>query len=43
MRLRRKVGDDAKHPAYIFTELRVGYRMAKSGTPEEETEWTQQG
>ena len=25
--LRRRLGDDAKNPAYIFTELRVGYRM----------------
>ena len=25
--LRRKLGDDAKDPTYIFTELRVGYRM----------------
>ena len=31
--LRRKLGDDAKDPTYIFTELRVGYRM-----PKEETE-----
>ena len=28
-RLRRKLGDDANSPAYIFTEPRVGYRMAK--------------
>ena len=28
-RLRRKLGDDADNPAYIFTEPRVGYRMAK--------------
>ena len=27
--LRRKLGDDAKDPTYFFTELRVGYRMAK--------------
>ena len=27
--LRRKLGDDARSPAYIFTEPRVGYRMAK--------------
>ena len=27
--LRRKLGDDAKDPKYIFTEPRVGYRMAK--------------
>ena len=28
-RLRRKLGDDADHPRYIFSEARVGYRMAK--------------
>ena len=27
--LRRKLGDDGKNPTYIFTELRVGYRMPK--------------
>ena len=27
--LRRKLGDDAREPRYIFTESRVGYRMAK--------------
>ena len=27
--LRSKLGDDAEHPAYIFTEPRVGYRMPK--------------
>ena len=27
--LRQKLGDDASRPAYIFTEPRVGYRMAK--------------
>ena len=27
-RLRRKLGDDAADPRYIFTEPRVGYRMA---------------
>ena len=26
-RLRRKLGDDANDPAYIFTEQGVGYRM----------------
>ena len=31
-RLRRKLGDDAGSPAYIFTEPRVGYRMAKGET-----------
>ena len=28
-RLRRKLGEDANCPQYIFTEPRVGYRMAK--------------
>ena len=28
--LRQKLGDDASSPSYIFTELGVGYRMAKS-------------
>ena len=28
-KLRRKLGDDAGDPTYIFTESRVGYRMAK--------------
>ena len=32
--LRRKLGDDAEDPTYIFTELRVGYRMPKGETPE---------
>ena len=31
-RLRRKLGDDADNPAYILTEPRVGYRMAKGET-----------
>ena len=31
--LRRKLGDDAENPTYIFTELRVGYRMPKGETP----------
>ena len=29
MRLRRKLGDDAASPRYIFSEPRVGYRMPK--------------
>ena len=29
-KLRAKLGDDANSPTYIFTEPRVGYRMAKS-------------
>ena len=28
--LRRKLGDGAKSPTYIFTEPRIGYRMAKT-------------
>ena len=32
-RLRRKLGDDANSPIYIFTEPRVGYRMAKAEKP----------
>ncbi len=31
--LRRKLGDDADNPAYIFTEPRVGYRMPKGEMP----------
>ena len=30
--LRRKLDDDAENPTYIFTELRVGYRMPKGET-----------
>ena len=29
MKLRRKLGDDASNPKYIFSEPRVGYRMPK--------------
>ncbi len=29
--LRRKLGDDARNPRYIFTEPRVGYWMARPG------------
>ena len=32
--LRSKLGDDAVNPSYIFTELRVGYRMAKGEAEE---------
>ena len=32
--LRRKLGDDAENPTYIFTELRVGYRMPSADTKE---------
>ena len=34
MRLRRKLGEDAANPKYIFAEPRVGYRMAKGEMPE---------
>lgn len=29
--LREKLGDDVKNPTYIFTEPRVGYRLAGPG------------
>ena len=32
-RLRRKLGDDALQPAYIFTQPRVGYRMPHPDRP----------
>ncbi|MYD72910.1 MAG: response regulator [Chloroflexi bacterium] len=31
--IRRKLGDEASNPTYIFTEARVGYRMAKPQPP----------
>ena len=31
-KLRRKLGDDADNPSYIFTEPRVGYRMPRGET-----------
>ncbi len=34
--LRRKLGDDAADPRYIFTEPRVGYRMAVGKVPGQE-------
>ena len=34
--LRRKLGDDASSPTYIFTELRVGYRMPMGERLEQE-------
>ena len=37
-RLRRKLGDDANSPTYIFTEPRVGYRMPRGETPEQAAE-----
>ena len=33
-KLRRKLGDDADNPTYIFTEPRVGYRMGRGETSE---------
>jgi len=30
-KLRGKLGDYAEHPAYIFTEPRVGFRMPRGG------------
>ena len=35
-KLRRKLGDDAANPTYIFTETHIGYRMARGETPEED-------
>ena len=35
-RLRRKLREDAGNPKYIFAEPRVGYRMPKGETPEQE-------
>ena len=34
--LRRKLGDDANNPIYILNEPRVGYRMAKGETRDQE-------
>ena len=36
MRLRRKLGERADGPRYIFAEPKVGYRMAEPWTPEDE-------
>ena len=33
--LRRNLGDDAANPQYIFTEPRIGYRMAQSEESEQ--------
>ena len=33
-RLRRKLGDDAGEPAYIFTKRRAGYWMEREDSPE---------
>ena len=40
-RLRRKLGDDADNPAYVFAEPGVGYRMPKGVDLGTETEKTQ--
>ena len=37
-RLRRKLGEDADSPKYIFPESRVGYRMGKPETPADAAE-----
>ena len=37
-RLRRKLGDDAGRPTYIFSEPRVGYRMPRPREPGRTTE-----
>ena len=36
-RLRRKLGDHTENPAYIVTESRAGYHMAKGETTGPET------
>ncbi|MCY4526848.1 MAG: response regulator [Anaerolineaceae bacterium] len=36
--IRRRLGDNAANPLYIFTEPRVGYRMAKSESQDAEQE-----
>ncbi len=38
MRLRRKLGEDAANPAYIFAEPRVGYRMPEGEASETDEE-----
>ena len=35
-KLRRKLGEDADRPRYIFTEPRVGFRMPRGTRPEGE-------
>ena len=35
--LRRKLGDDADSPTYIFTKRRVGYQMPKGQEPRQQT------
>ena len=36
--LRHRLGEDSANPRYIFTEPRVGYRMARAETPEQTDE-----
>jgi DNA-binding response OmpR family regulator len=36
-RLRRKLGDDAHRPAYLFTVRRVGYHLAAPQPPPPES------
>ncbi len=36
-KLRRKLGDNAENPTYIFTDHGVGYSMPKGRTPDEES------
>ncbi len=36
--IRRKLGDDAANPTYIFTEARVGYRMARPEPPDNDAD-----
>ena len=36
--IRRKLGDDADDPTYIFTEPRVGYRMPRANESDETDE-----
>ncbi len=35
-KLRRKLGEDADHPRYVFTEPRVGFRMPTGRAPDGE-------
>ena len=36
-KLRRKLGDDAANPTYVFTEPRIGLRMPSGNTADDET------
>ena len=38
-RLCQKLGEGVNSPRYIFTEVRVGYRMKKGEGPEPDTLW----